>query len=34
MDGYQVAEQLRGDVDLKDVVSIAVSANSPVAHPI
>ena len=33
MDGYQVAEQLRGDSDLKDVVIIAVSAYSPDRHP-
>jgi DNA-binding response OmpR family regulator len=33
MDGYQVAEQLRGDSDLKDMVIIAVSAYSPDMHP-
>lgn len=33
MDGYQVAEQLRSDSDLKDVVIIAVSAYSPDWHP-
>jgi two-component system, sensor histidine kinase len=33
MDGYQVAEQLHGDSDLKDVVIIAASAYSPALHP-
>jgi DNA-binding response OmpR family regulator len=33
MDGYQVAEQLRSDSDLKDVVIIAASAYSPDMHP-
>ena len=33
MDGYQVAEQLRSDSDLKDVVIVAVSAYSPDRHP-
>ncbi len=33
MDGYQVAEQLRSDPELKDVVIIAVSAYSPDLHP-
>ena len=33
LDGYQVAEQLRGDDDLKDVVIIAASAYSPISHP-
>jgi two-component system CheB/CheR fusion protein len=29
MDGYQVAEQIRDDPDLKDIVIIAISAYSP-----
>lgn len=33
MDGYQVAEQIRGDSDLKDMMIIAVSAYSPDMHP-
>jgi two-component system, sensor histidine kinase len=33
MDGYQVAEQLRGDLELKDVVIIALSAYDPRVHP-
>jgi two-component system, sensor histidine kinase len=33
MDGYQVAEQLRGDLELKDVVIIALSAYGPSVHP-
>src|SRR6185437_2136033 len=33
MDGYQLAEQLHGDSDLKDVVIIAASAYSPALHP-
>jgi CheY-like chemotaxis protein len=33
MDGYQVAEQLRNDLELKDVVIIAISAYGPSVHP-
>jgi CheY-like chemotaxis protein len=33
MDGYQVAELLRGDCDLMEMVIIAISAYSPSADP-
>jgi two-component system CheB/CheR fusion protein len=33
LDGYQVAEQLRGDLELKEVVIIAISAYGPSVHP-
>jgi two-component system, chemotaxis family, CheB/CheR fusion protein len=33
LDGYQVAEQLRGDLDLKEAVIIAISAYGPDVHP-
>jgi DNA-binding response OmpR family regulator len=33
VDGYQVAELLREDPDLKNVVIIAISAYSPGTHP-
>jgi len=32
-DGYQVAEQIRDDPDLKDIVIIAISAYSPDTYP-
>jgi DNA-binding response OmpR family regulator len=34
MDGYQVAELLRADCDLMEMVFIAISAYSPSVHPV